>query len=336
MFEKLRRPGRSYKESRTKKIFSYFVFGAICLVFVFLAPMGTQLIGEGVVAYVGNSAIRSRELRFMQENIKTQYQSRLDQAEGDNYLKIEEEIKERALQSLVTLYLIVQASQKEGFLLSDGELRDVIQSFPAFQKDGRFLYSSYISFLKNQGLSPSRFEARIRNTKLVDHWKTIFQQAVSTNQLEAEKKDQLYQYKVNFRYALLKAGEMEEQNLEPFVQNQNLKKVNSFLKKHNASWKKTGVFSLFSPFSQPIVQNQNIMSALIKHLPSTGLIPQLIRQSNKIYLIHVLSFEKGKIKAQERQIEKPISRNFDKSLRLLDSWVQVQRGKTKVKISDKI
>lgn len=336
MFEKLRRPGRSYKEGRVKKIFSYFVFGAICLVFVFLAPMGTQLIGDGVVAHVGDLAISSREFRWMQENIKTQYQNRLDQADGDNYLKIEEEIKNKALQSLVTLYLIVQASRKEGFLLSDGELRDVIQSFPAFQKDGRFLYSSYISFLKNQSLRPSHFETRIRNSQLADNWKTVFQQAVSSHQLELEKREQFYQYKLSFHYALLKAGEVEEENLEPFVRSQNIKKINSFLEENNVSWQKTGVFSLFSPFSLPIVQNQNIMRALIKHLPSLGVIPRLIRQSDKIYLIHILSFKKDKIKAQERQIEKLISRNFDKSLRLLDSWVQVQREKFKVKLSDQI
>ena len=336
MFEKLRKPGRSPREGKLKKWFSYFIFGSICLVFVFLAPMGTKLIGGGVVGYVGSEPIRSEEFRFVEESIRRQYQSRLDQADEASGLKIQEEIRQKALQYLINLYLIVQGSQEAGFSLSDEELRTEIRSLPVFQQDGRFSYSRYLSFLKSRNWNPSRFEDRIRRDKLAEDWTAVFRKAISSNALEKEKKSQRYRYKVNFRYALLNAGEIEEQNLEPLVKSKNLQEINSFLKKNRVDWKETGGFSLVSAFGIPIAQNQNVMEALIHHLPSKGIIPQLIRQANKIYIVRVLSFKEENISSQERQLENLLSRNFDKSGRLLDSWVNVQRRQSKIKLSEKI
>ena len=120
MFEKLRRPGRSPKEGRLKKWFSYFVFGAICLVFVFLAPMGTNLMGEGIVGYVGNEPIRAREFRLFEESITQNYKSRLEKASDENYTKIQEEIRYRAKAEIVKRYLLVQGAQNNGFFFKYG------------------------------------------------------------------------------------------------------------------------------------------------------------------------------------------------------------------------
>ena len=332
MFEKWRRPGRSPKEGKIKKLFNYIVFGAICLVFVFLAPMGTKLMGEGVVAYVGGEPIRGRDLSFIEENIRRSQQGRLEQANEENYLKIQEEIRQSALRQIIELFLMAQGSQKEGFFLSDEELRAEIRSFPAFQQEGRFLYSAYLTFLKNSKLSSHRFEERIKKSKLSENWINIFKKASLVNSLEEEKKSQRGRYKVNFRYVLFKAGDIEEQKLEPLVKAGDVKKVNHFVQKNKGVWEKTGLFSLFSPFGTPIAQNQNLMELLIRHLPSLGIIPQLIRQADKIYVVDVLSFKEGEMDAEEKQLEKLISQRFDKSTRLLDSWLNFQREKIKVKL----
>ena len=333
MFEKLRRPGRSPREGRLKKWFSFFVFGAICLVFVFLAPMGPNLIGGRVLGYVGSEPIRSEEFQFIEASIRRKYQSRLEQADEASGLKIQKEIRQKALQYLINLYLIVQGAQKAGFSLSDEELRSEIRSFPIFQQDGRFLYSKYLSFLKNQRLNPSRFEDRIRKDKLAEDWTAVFKKAISSNTLEKEKKSQRYRYKVNFRYAVLNAGEVEEQSLEPLVKTKNLQEINSFLKKNRGDWKETGFFSPVSAFGIPISQNRDLMEALIHHLPSKGIIPQLIRQDNKIYIVRVLSFKEENISPQEQQLEDLFNRNFGKSGRLLDSWLNVQRQQIQIKLS---
>lgn len=336
MFEKIRRPGRSLKDGKVKKWFSYFIFGLICLVFVFLAPMGAQFIGKGVLGYVGGEPIRAREFRLVEGNIRRQYQSRLDQADEESYSKIQEEIRQKALRYLVEVSLLAQGAKKADFFLSDEELRAKIRSFPVFQQDGRFLYSRYLQLLKQEKLNPSHFEERIRKAKTAENWRALFKKSVFTNTLEQEKKSQRHRYKVNFRYVSLHAGDVEEQDLEPFVKARDVKKINNFLKKHKVKWEETGVFSLFSAFGQPIAQNQNLMEVLIHHLPSTGLIPRLIRQGDQIYVVHVLSFTEGTASPEERQLESFLEQNFDKSVRLLDVWMDFQREKIKVRLSDKI
>ena len=334
MFDKLRRPGRSFKEGRLKKLFSYFIFGAICLVFVFLAPMGTQLIGGTVVAYVGGEPVRLREFQLVEENIKRQYQSRLSHADEESRLKIYEEIRQKARMRIIKLYLLVQGSQKAGFSLSDNELRSEIRSFSVFQEKGRFLYSRYLSFLKNQRLSPSRFEEGILKDKLAKNWLDLFRKSVFSNDLEKQKKSQMYSYKVKIRYLSLHSADIEEENLEPLLKDGNLRKINSFLKGKNIKWKETKPFSPVLAFGVPIAQNQNLMDVLIQHLPQTGIIPKLIRQADKIYIVDVLSFSKGNMGSQDRQLESFFSRSFDKSARLLDSWIDFQRQKIKVKLSE--
>jgi len=336
MFEKLRRPGRSTKEGRLKKWFSYFVFGAICLVFVFLAPMGTNLMGEGVLGYVGNEPIRAREFRFLEESIKQHYKSRLEQANNESYSKIQSEIRYRAKAEIVKRYLLVQGAQNDGFFLSAGELRSTIQSIPVFQKEGRFLYSRYLSFLKSERLNPTRFEEIIRKDRLAENWAGIFKKAISSNQLEQNKRSQRHRYEVNFRYALLNAGDVEEEKLEPLVKSKALQKINQFFKKNDVKWEETSPFSLFSAFGIPITQNQNLMEVLIHYLPAQGVIPRLIRQDDKIYIVHVLSFREGETSPQEKQLENLLSLRFDKSVRLLNSWLDFQRQKIKVRLSDKI
>ncbi len=336
MFDKLRRPGRSLKEGKAKKFFSYFLFGAICLIFVFLIPGGPKIAGEGVVAYVGNEPIRTREFRRMEEIVKQSYQSRLEQADDQSLLKIQEEIKQTTKIEIIRKYLLIQGAQKAGFFVSDKELRSEIRSFPSFQENGHFLYSRYLNFLKSQRLQPSRFEDRVRKDKMVQNWVNLFKKSIILNNVEREKKTQRHIYKVNFRYVLLNSFDIEEEILEPFVKAGNIQQIDRFLKKHKVSWEKTGVFSVVSGSNASITQNQNLMEVVISHLPHKGIIPKLIRQTEKLYIVDVLSFKKGNISPQDQQLESFLRRRFDKASRLLNSWIELQRQKVKIKLFDNI
>ncbi len=333
MFEKLRRPGRSQKDRKIKKWLSFFVFGLICLVFVFLAPIGSNLIGEGVLGYVGREPIRAGELSFLEDNIKWRFKSRLEQADSEGYSKIQKEIRRIAQAEIVKLYLLAQSSQNNGFFLSDGELRSEIQSYPVFQKDGRFLYSRYQGFLKNQNLSPARFEERIRRGKLAENWAAVFQKAAPSNKLEEEKSSQRQRYKVNFRYAELSAEDIDTELLAALAKAKDLKAINHFLRANNAKWEETGLFSLFAAFDVPAAQNQALMDALMRRLPATGLIPRLIGQDGQVYIAQILAFKKERAGSQQKRA---FFRQLDKSVRLLDSWLSFQSQKIKVKISDNI
>ena len=333
MLDKIRRPGRSYKEGRLKKIFSYIVFGLICIVFLFIAPMGVNLMGQGVVGQVGNMFIKQRELRDMEENLRNRYKRQLEQANEEMTLRIQKEIRSQAMQNLLQFYITLASIQKEGLFLTDEELVSAIQNIPIFQEKGRFLYSRYIHFLKSQKLNKARFDDQIRKEELVNNWNQAFIQAIAPNQLEQEKKRGRHQYKVNLRYAELQAEEVEEEKLEPFVKSKNKKEVEKFLKTAQAQWEKTGLFSLFLPLGVPIARNESIMKAIISHAPSTGLVPQFIRDNNIIYIVDILSFTEGKINPEEKKMmEALMGQNFDKLNRLFNSWLSAQREHIKVKI----
>ena len=144
-------------------------------------------------------------------------------------------------------------------------------------------------------MNPSRFENRIRKAKLVENWTAFFKKSVFSNELEKEKRSQRYRYKVNFRYVVLNAGKIDEQNLEPFVKSGDLKEINSFLKKNSVDWEKTGEFTLFSAFGIPIVQNKNFhegfdQSSALKRV----LFPSLSDRRIKFMLFMSFPLQKGK------------------------------------------
>ena len=333
MFDRIRRPGRSLKESSFKKLFSYFVFGLICVIFVFLVPMGSQLLGEGILAYVGPEAVRAGEVQFFEANLKSQYRDRLKRADEEAFSKIQEEIRQRALSEVIKMYLVVQGSQKAGFFIGDKELKSILLSIPIFKEKGRFLYSKYKLYLKSQNLKASRFENRIRKIQQAKEWDSLFRKAIVKSQLERKKDRQRQAYKVNFQYVALKAGDVKEEKLEPLLKSKDLPKINQFLIEQKKQWKKTGEFSLLSPFGVEIAQNQNLMEALIRHLPNRGLIPVFIRHLDQVYIVNVLSFQEKKLSLQERQIQDLLSRSFGKSTRVLNSWTERQYQLIKVKRS---
>ena len=333
MLDKIRRPGRFYKDGTFKKIFTYTIFGLICLVFLFIAPMGINLTGQGVAGQVGNHYINQRELKTLEENLRNQYKSQLEQADEERSLQLQKEIRSRALLYLVRLYLINSALHKEGVFLTDEELAVSIRSIPIFQEKGRFLKSRYQTYLKIQKLRPHQFQESIRREQLAKNWEKTFNQALIPNELEKEKKQARYKYKVSFRYVTLNATEVKEEELEPFVKSKNKPEIEKFLKTIQAKWEKTDAFSLFMPLGVPIAQNEIIMNKLISQLPKKGLIPELIRDDKKIFLVEVLSFVEEDTKPEKKHLEALFSQNFEKSLRLFDSWLILKREQIKVQIN---
>ncbi|MCY4321624.1 MAG: SurA N-terminal domain-containing protein, partial [Bdellovibrionaceae bacterium] len=321
-----------HKYENLRKIFNTAFFAFICIIFIFIAPMGVNLMGERTVGRVGNDFIPIRELRNLEENLRNRYKNRLEQADEETALKIQNQIQSMALEKLVTDYIINYALRKEGLFITDQELFKSLTSIPIFQEEGRFLKSRYKGFLKSQNLNASRFEESIRRSQLVLNWQSAFSQAILSNKLEKEKNMARYQYKINIRYAELNAGKVAEEELEPFVKSQNKKEINNFLKQAQVSWKKTGLFSILLPLGVSIAQSESFMDAIINQLPKTGLISKLIRDDNKVYVIEILSFSKDKLSSADKKLESLISQNFDKSNRLFNSWLNLQKEHIEIEI----
>ena len=327
MFEKLRKPKKAKRQGRLKTLFSYIIFGTICLVFVFLSPMGGQIFGEGVVAYVGSEPIRSREFRFFEENLKSQYQERLNTGSAEEIQQLQNKIRHNALQQLINMYLISQAAEDAGFLVSDQELQDEIKAYSVFQNKGRFVYSQYLSFLKSQNLTASRFENRIRRFKTTQNWRQLFLKSVFSNSLENTKnlKRNLFQIKVRFAKIPLSDIKMEE--IQPLLFAKDLNQLNQFFRKNKISWKTEKEMPLAQLFNLPSLRERDFIESIIDYLPNKGLISKLLMKGNQGYIVEILSFREGVFQKDNKDFMLTSFLDYEKSERLFDQWVNNQKEK---------
>jgi peptidyl-prolyl cis-trans isomerase D len=132
----------------------------IAIVFVFY--FGYSFHGrEGIkIALVNDEIITAAEY---QKNYRTMLEALQREYRGmwsDNLLKVFD-LKNRALDGLITQKLVGQEARKIGLEVTEKEIQDKIMSNPAFQFRGRFDESRYRSVLQNHHMTPEDFEALI-------------------------------------------------------------------------------------------------------------------------------------------------------------------------------
>ena len=333
MFDKIRRPGRSAKQGQFKKFLQFFIMGLICLIFVFLVPIGPPLGGEGILAHVGREPIRAGEFQPIYESLRRQAKQYLSRLEGDSYNEAEQRLRQKALRRLVEQELLTQGAKEAGFSVSDSELADEIKGFGAFRQEGRFRQSLYLGFLKSRGLSASRFEKRVQKSLTAENMAQAFQKAAPQTQAEQSKERHKEKWRVRLNYALLSAGDIEEELFKPLVEAGELKKVTALLKQNQSQWEEAEEFSPIAPFGLAPAQSENFMEALLSHLPSLGLIPHLVRENDKIYIIHVLSFKEAGAKASSKALNPFWQRSFGAGSRLFSAYMEQQKQNIEVHLA---
>lgn len=117
------------------------------------------------VAKVGNYVISEQELA---ENIRQQ-QERLRASLGDRYdptVFESPEVKRALLDTLINQKLLLLEAKNAGLVASDESLRAVISELPGLQVDGQFSMERYALALRNQNMSQTFFEAKLREDML--------------------------------------------------------------------------------------------------------------------------------------------------------------------------
>ena len=337
MLEKIRRPGKANKAGQFKKIISYFIFMLICLVFVFFTPMTSQLIGygQGVVATVGRQSVHSRELDLLERSLREQYKDRFNTASASEAQKLERQIRQTALAQLLNGYLVSSGAEKEGFFVSDGELKELIRSIPIFQEGGRFIYSRYMAYLKSQYLKPVGFEGQIRRDIMRENWRGIFFKAAKSNQLEQDKNKKRSLYVATARFAETELKTELLSQLEPLVKSRSIREVSGILKKSKVEWKTVEAFSPGRGGLPQFQNNKKVQQIIFDYLPQTGLIPQVITSRGKMYIVEVTSFQK-KSSVLAGQYENNALLSFDKPMQLFENWLKFQEKTIKVNVNKKL
>ena len=158
MLQWLRKSSRSW--------FIYLAIGAIVVVFIFWGVGSYKSARSQEAAEVNGTTIPMAEFMRHYNDLVKQYQERAAGELTPEMVKALR-LKEMALSQLVEETLIIQAAPRLGLGVTDAELRHQIQSYPYFQKDGKFDEQRYNWLLSRSHLSPQDFEAGERQRLLL-------------------------------------------------------------------------------------------------------------------------------------------------------------------------
>jgi peptidyl-prolyl cis-trans isomerase D len=121
---------------------------------------------ETYVAKVNSVTIEWREYNDAFQNTVKQYRQALGPAFSDKMID-ELHLKEKILDSLIEKILILQEAKRLGLSIPDEELREAVESIPAFRVNGQFDKRSYDWFLSSNRITSEEFEQSQRETLLI-------------------------------------------------------------------------------------------------------------------------------------------------------------------------
>lgn len=119
------------------------------------------------VAEVNGVEITKEQLAVSYERLRRQIQSQFGSSNSIT-TRDESALKSRAMQSLINMEVLKQASNKQGYLVSDRQINIYLQSMPEFQVDGQFSLDRFQEILSSTLLSTSEFLELIRTSLLID------------------------------------------------------------------------------------------------------------------------------------------------------------------------
>jgi peptidyl-prolyl cis-trans isomerase D len=117
-------------------------------------------------AMVNGITIGDREYRDAFQNAIKQYREALGPTFSEKMIE-ELRLKDQVLDNLIAKILILQEAKRLGLSIPDEELRETIESVPAFQVNGRFDKRSYERFLSLSRMTPEEFEQSQRESLLI-------------------------------------------------------------------------------------------------------------------------------------------------------------------------
>jgi peptidyl-prolyl cis-trans isomerase D len=145
----------------------YVLFFIVILSFIFWG-VGTvdKTSNAETVAEVGKYKISARDYARVYENMMKFYRD-LYKEKFDDEMQKKLNLKEKAVDTLVSQTLLIIAAQENGIKVSDSELQEAITNEPAFMKDGAFDQQVYQNVLRLSRLTPGAYESNKREELMI-------------------------------------------------------------------------------------------------------------------------------------------------------------------------
>jgi len=162
--------------------------------------VGSQL----PVATVDGHEITERELDEQLHYAKSNLRNRL----GKNFrpeLFDQIKLRQETLEGIIRERLVLNHSNELGLKISDGQVRAMVLTIPAFQKNGIFDHKTYETTLFRQGRSPIKFEEQVRASLVTSQFNQIIATSEFITEQELNEAIKLRQQQRSFKYFIVPA-----------------------------------------------------------------------------------------------------------------------------------
>ncbi len=322
-----------------KSITAIILFGAIIMVFVFFGMPASMGVGAGYVARVNNSLISFADFQQEENRIQQYYQSLFG---GQMDLSSQRQLlRQQALENLVRMELVSQASEANGILATDAEVRNfIVTDIPAFQQNGFFQRDTYGRYLESIRSSPAHFESKVRKDIVNVRTRALFEIVTQPTSMEKKALDELRGRQINVQFARIDKTaekgttpeklEAEVKVLEEALQNADEAAVNAQLKKLKVSWEETGLVDL-SNESLPKLTSSVATEAVYDLKKTEPLLKRLVRDGATRYVLRLKEVKSEVGKALEPSVlEMTQKRRGDG---MFEAWVNDFRANSNVKMN---
>lgn len=320
MFEKLRKPGS------IKNIFSYFVFGSICIIFIFIGVPVSQMSNMGGVALIVNNKVISLGEYSAQLDMLKQQSKGADDADN-NMAKRQ---KRQVIDNLIHTELITQKSDSIDFIIAQKEVQDHIVKIPLFKKQDRFVYSRYHAFLKSRRFSASYFEDLIRKEIRTKKFQNLFNLTVSTSQQQKQKQKQLDSTFVEMSYIQFASQKINAEQLKVIKKSLQTGDIKSVLKSYKLKWKNIKSFNLNRVSLPDLESSEILLDTIINQLPKIGIIKYIVNVRDQSFILRVNNFKQN---IKKSEIKNLFFMDKMASTITFFSWMRLARDSAELKFN---
>lgn len=316
----------SLKKNLTRRnILAYFIFGAIIMVFVFFGYQSQNSPGGnmGYAARVNEKTISIPEFQTSLQQMM-QFYSGIMGGKMNDSPEMQMQLRNSALDQLIQREIVAQAAHKEGYRVTDAEIRDILLKAPSFQKDGVFQRTYYEGYLQNLNTTASRFENQLKRDMVVDRVRKSITEGIAPFDSELAKIQKLKSksYTVDFikleAEALKGKGSLEEIGAKL----KDSKAFEAEVQKLGLKWLTAQPVTLDQDRIAEVGSGERLMSQVFQLTEKGQLVPEVLTTSQGLYAVRLNKLEtKTPDKAETLEATKT-QVGSQKSNEFLSAWTK--------------